>query len=203
MKSGQLKLVIVNDEYVPEVQGNVRETLAVSGNNLYIQQANESGSKVYYEVIENEKQNKGYMVMYPDNPNYIAQKKKLKDAGYNVDKMTMPIYLEEKYDPSEAEIDFSDYNENEKVEVGTYTYKKLKTAYKSETLTDTHGDKTIYCYNNSGKLCLMVEVDSEDGTETIAIVKELTYSVNPSLFNLNSNAVNVNDLEEKGIITQN
>ena len=65
-------------------------------------------------------------------------------------------------------------------------------------MTDKHGNKSIYCYDNSGSLKLLVErtVDKETGKvdESIAIVKSITYSVNPSLFKRNPNAKTLNEL---------
>ena len=192
-------VVITSDEVDKDVQSYVRETLAVSGKNTYVQMANENGSKVFVEMIENAKQGKEYDVLYPDNPAYIGMKKTLEQQGYDVSKLTMPVYNEYDYDPSDNGL-LIDYTGNEKVELGTYTYKKA--VYHSETLTDKGGNKTIYCYNNSNKLCLIVEVDTEDGTEDISIVNDIQYTVNPSVFNLNPNAVNADELEEKGIIVE-
>ena len=65
-------------------------------------------------------------------------------------------------------------------------------------MTDKYGDKSIYCYDNSGSLKLLVErtVDKDTGTvdESIVIVKSITYSVNPSLFKLNPNAKKLDEL---------
>lgn len=46
------------------------------------------------------------------------------------------------------------FDQNQTVELGTYTYKK--NVYHSETVTDKKGHKSIYCYDNSGSLKLLV-----------------------------------------------
>ena len=65
-------------------------------------------------------------------------------------------------------------------------------------MTDKFGYKSIYCYDNTGNLKLLVAraVDKETGKvyESIAIVKSITYSVNPSLFKLNPNAKKLDEL---------
>ena len=68
-------------------------------------------------------------------------------------------------------------------------------------MTDKFGYKSIYCYDNTGNLKLLVAraVDKETGKvvhESIAIVKSITYSVNPSLFKLNPNAKKLAELIE-------
>ena len=51
----------------------------------------------------------------------------------------------------------NNFDQNQKVELGTYTYKKNGAVYHSETVTDKYGHKSIYCYDNSGSLKLLVE----------------------------------------------
>ena len=112
--------------------------------------------------------------------------------------MTVPYYAEFPYDPDKDGASLNNFDQNQKVELGTYTYKKNGAVYHSETVTDKHGNKSIYCYDNSGSLKLLVTrtVDKETGTvdESIAIVKSITYSVNPSLFKRNPNAKTLDEL---------
>ena len=112
--------------------------------------------------------------------------------------MTVPYYAEFPYDPDKDGASLNNFDQNQKVELGTYTYKKTGAVYHSETVTDKHGNKSIYCYDNSGSLKLLVErtVDEKTGKvdESIAIVKSITYSVNPSLFKRNPNAKKLDEL---------
>ena len=112
--------------------------------------------------------------------------------------MTVPYYAEFPYDPDKEGASLNNFDQNQKVELGTYTYKKNGAVYHSETVTDKYGHKSIYCYDNSGSLKLLVErtVDEKTGKvdESIAIVKSITYSVNPSLFKRNPKAKKLDEL---------
>lgn len=199
LRSGQVCIVLVSDEYDKENKTYPQETLALSGKSMYHKTANESGDTVFSEFIGDGKTNKCYVVLYPESAEYQSAKKWYTDEkGYNTDKMTVPCYEEYPYDPDQAGVSLNNFDLNQKVELGTYTYKK--NVYHSETVTDKYGDKSIYCYDNSGSLKLLVErtVDKETGTvdESISIVKSITYSVNPSLFKLNPNAKKLDELIE-------
>ena len=199
LASGQIQLVVVEDEYDETLQDYPQFTMARSGKNVCVQVASKDGTKKYLEEIKNGTDQKEYFVLYPDCSMYKGMKKELEDKGYNTEKLTMPIYEEEKYDPNNSDlpIEWNDYEENAKVELGTYTYKKNGAVYHSETVTDKNG-QSIYCYDNSGSLKLLVErtVDEKTGKvdESIAIVKSITYSVNPSLFKRNPNAKKLDEL---------
>lgn len=188
LRKGQVCIVLVEDEY--------EETLALSGKSMYQKRANESGNIVFSELITDGETNKGYAVVYPESAEYKRKKKERTDLGYNTDKMTVPYYEEFSYVPSQEDASLSNFDLNQKVELGTYTYKK--NVYHSETVTDKEGHKSIYCYDNSGSLKLLVArtVDKETGKvdESIAIVKSITYSVNPSLFKRNPNAKTLDEL---------
>lgn len=191
LRTGQVCMVLVEDKY--------EETLALSGKSMYQKRANESGNIVFSEFIGDGKTNKSYVVLYPESAEYQSAKKWYTDEkGYNTDKMTVPCYEEYPYDPDQAGVSLSNFDQNQTVELGTYTYKKNGAVYHSETVTDKYGDKSIYCYDNTGSLKLLVErtVDKETGKvdESIAIVKSITYSVNPSLFKLNPNAKTLDEL---------
>lgn len=198
LRNGQVCIVLVNDEYDRENKTYPQETLALSGKSIYLKTANESGDTVFSESINDGKTNKGYYVSYPESAYYQRAKEMYTNAGYNTDKMTVPYYEEYPYNPDKEGVSFSNFDQNQKVELGTYTYKKNGAVYHSETVTDKKGHKSIYCYDNSGSLKLLVEltVDEETGKvyESIAIVKSITYSVNPSLFKLNPNAKKLNEL---------
>ena len=206
LASGQIQLVVVEDEYDETLQDYPQLTMAMSGKNVCVQVASKDGTKKYLEEIKNGTDQKAYFVLYPDCSMYKEMKKELEDKGCNTEKLTMPIYEEEKYNPNNSDlpIKWNAYEENAKVELGTYTYKKNGPVYHSETVTDNvtdkkYGHKSIYCYDNSGSLKLLVErtVDKETGKvvdESISIVKSITYSVNPSLFKLNPNAKTLNEL---------
>ena len=189
-------IVLVDDKY--------EETLALSGKRMYQKRANKSGDTVFWESIGDGKTNEGYDVWYPESAEYKRVKKERTDNGYNTDKMTVPYYEEFSYVPDQEDASLSNFDQNQKVELGTYTYKKNGPVYHSETLTDNvmdnkYGHKSIYCYDNSGSLKLLVAriVDKETGKvvhESVAIVKSITYSVNPSLFKLNPNAKKLDEL---------
>ena len=190
LRTGQVCMVLVEDKY--------EETLALSGKSMYQKRANKSGDTVFWESIGDGKTNEGYDVWYPESAEYQRKKKECTESGYNTDKMTVPYYEEFSYVPDQENASLNNFDLNQKVELGTYTYKK--NVYHSETVTDKYGDKSIYCYDNSGSLKLLVErtVDKETGTvdESISIVKSITYSVNPSLFKLNPNAKKLDELIE-------
>lgn len=199
LRNGQVCIVLVSDEYDKDNKTYPQETLALSGKSMYHKTANESGNIVFSEFIGDGKTNKCYVVLYPESAEYQSAKKWYTDEkGYNTDKMTVPCYEEYPYDPDQAGVSLSNFDQNQKVELGTYTYKKNGAVYHSETVTDKYGDKSIYCYDNSGSLKLLVErtVDKETGTvdESISIVKSITYRVNPSLFKLNPNAKKLDEL---------
>lgn len=199
LRSGQVCIVLVSDEYDKENKTYPQETLALSGKSMYHKTANESGNIVFSEFIGDGKTNKSYVVLYPESAEYQSAKKWYTDEkGYNTDKMTVPCYEEYPYDPDQAGVSLSNFDQNQKVELGTYTYKKNGAVYHSETVTDKYGDKSIYCYDNTGSLKLLVErtVDKKTGTvdESISIVKSITCSVNPSLFKLNPNAKKLDEL---------
>lgn len=199
LRNGQVCIVLVSDEYDKDNKTYPQETLALSGKSMYHKTANESGNIVFSEFIGDGKTNKCYVVLYPESAEYQSAKKWYTDEkGYNTDKMTVPCYEEYPYDPDQAGVSLNNFDQNQKVELGTYTYKKNGAVYHSETVTDKYGDKSIYCYDNSGSLKLLVErtVDEKTGTvdESIAIVKSITYSVNPSLFKLNPNAKKLDEL---------
>ena len=205
LRNGQVCIVLVSDEYDKDNKTYPQETLALSGKSMYHKTANESGNIVFSEFIGDGKTNKCYVVLYPESAEYQSAKKWYTDEkGYNTDNMTVPCYEEYPYDPDQAGVSLSNFDQNQKVELGTYTYKKNGPVYHSETVTDNvmdnkYGHKSIYCYDNSGSLKLLVArtVDKETGKvvhESIAIVKSITYSVNPSLFKLNPNAKKLNEL---------
>lgn len=200
LKNRQVCIVLVSDEYDKDNKTYPQETLALSGKSMYHKTANESGDTVFSEFIGDGKTNKCYVVLYPESAEYQSAKKWHTEQGYNTDKMTVPCYEEHPYDPDQAGVSLNNFDQNQKVELGTYTYKKNGAVYHSETVTDKYGDKSIYCYDNSGSLKLLVErtVDKDTGTvdESIAIVKSITYSVNPSLFKLNPNAKKLDELIE-------
>lgn len=200
LRSGQVCIVLVSDEYDKDNKTYPQETLALSGKSMYHKTANESGDTVFSEFIGDGKTNKCYVVLYPESAEYQSAKKWHTEQGYNTDKMTVPCYEEHPYDPDQAGVSLNNFDQNQKVELGTYTYKKNGAVYHSETVTDKYGDKSIYCYDNSGSLKLLVErtVDKDTGTvdESISIVKSITYSVNPSLFKLNPNAKKLDELIE-------
>lgn len=199
LRSGQVCIVLVSDEYDKDNKTYPQETLALSGKSMYHKTANESGNIVFSEFIGDGKTNKSYVVWYPESAEYQSAKKWYTDEkGYNTEKMTVPCYEEYPYDPDQAGVSLSNFDQNQKVELGTYTYKKNGAVYHSETVTDKYGDKSIYCYDNTGSLKLLVErtVDKKTGKvdESISIVKSITYSVNPSLFKLNPNAKKLDEL---------
>ena len=198
LRTRQVCIVLVNDEYDKDNKTYPQETLALSGKSTYLKTANESGDTVFSESIGDEKTNKSYAVLYPESADYQSMKETCTKRGYNTDKMTVPCYAEYPYDPDKEGASFSNIDQNQTVELGTYTYKKNGAVYHSETVTDKYGHKSIYCYDNSGSLKLLVErtVDKETGMvhESIAIVKSITYSVNPSLFKLNPNAKKLDEL---------
>lgn len=198
LRTGQVCIVLVDDKY--------EETLALSGKSMYQKRANKSGDTVFSESIGDGKTNEGYDVWYPESAQYKSTKEWYTKNRYNTDKMTVPYYEEFSYVPDQENASLSNFDQNQKVELGTYTYKKNGPVYHSETLTDNvmdnkYGHKSIYCYDNSGSLKLLVArtVDKETGTvvhESIAIVKSITYSVNPSLFKLNPKAKKLAELIE-------
>lgn len=194
LKNRQVCIVLVSDEYDKDNKTYPQETLALSGKSIYQKTANESGDTVFSELINDGKTNKGYYVVYPESAEYKSKKKERTDLGYNTDNMTVPYYYEYPYNPNQEGASFNNFDQNQKVELGTYTYKK--NVYHSETVTDKYGYKSIYCYDNSGSLKLLVERTEKNGTvhESIAIVKSITYSVNPSLFKLNPNAKTLDEL---------
>lgn len=191
LRTGQVCMVLVEDKY--------EETLALSGKSMYQKRANKSGDTVFWESIGDGKTNEGYDVWYPESAEYQRKKKECTESGYNTDKMTVPYYEEFSYVPDQENASLSNFDQNQKVELGTYTYNGA--VYHSETVTDKFGYKSIYCYDNTGNLKLLVAraVDKETGKvvhESIAIVKSITYSVNPSLFKLNPNAKKLAELIE-------
>lgn len=198
LRNRQVCIVLVSDEYDRENKTYPQVTLALSGKSMYQKTANESGDTVFLESIGDGKTNKRYYVSYPESAYYRYTKEMYTEMGYNTDKMTVPYYEEDTYNPDQDGASFNNFDQNQKVELGTYTYKKNGAVYHSETVTDKHGNKSIYCYDNSGSLKLLVgrTVDEETGKvyESIAIVKSITYSVNPSLFKRNPNAKKLNEL---------
>ena len=196
LKNRQVCIVLVNDEYDEDNKTYPQETLALSGKSTYLKTANESGNTVFSELIGDEKTNKGYAVVYPESAEYQSMKEWFTKQGCNTDKMTVPYYAEVPYDPNKEGASLDNFDQNQTVELGTYTYKK--NVYHSETVTDKHGNKSIYCYDNSGSLKLLVArtVDEKTGKvdESIAIVKSITYSVNPSLFKRNPKAKTLDEL---------
>lgn len=202
LTSGQIQLVVVEDEYDETLKDYPQLTMARSGKNICVQVASKDGTKKYLEEIKNGTDQKAYFVLYPDCSMYKGMKKELEDKGCNTEKLTMPIYEEEKYDPNNSDlpIEWNDYEENAKVELGTYTYKKNGAVYHSETVTDKHGNKSIYCYDNSGSLKLLVErtVVKENETETveehISEVKSIAFKVNPAVFKVNKDAIDYREI---------
>lgn len=198
LRNGQVCIVLVSDEYDKDNKTYPQETLALSGKSIYQKTANESGDTVFSELINDGKTNKGYYVLYPESAEYQGMKEWYTKQGCNTDNMTVPYYAEFPYDPDQAGASLNNFDQNQTVELGTYTYKKNGAVYHSETVTDKHGNKSIYCYDNSGSLKLLVArtVDKETGKvdESIAIVKSITYSVNPSLFKRNPNAKTLDEL---------
>lgn len=199
LASGQIQLVVVEDEYDETLQDYPQFTMARSGKNVCVQVASKDGTKKYLEEIKNGTDQKEYFVLYPDCSMYKGMKKELEDKGYNTEKLTMPIYEEEKYDPNNSDlpIEWNDYEENAKVELGTYTYKKNGAIYHSETVTDKNG-QSIYCYDNSGSLKLLVEctVDKNTGKveEHISEVKSIAFTVNPAVFKVNKDAIDYREI---------
>ena len=198
LRTRQVCIVLVEDEYDEYNKTYPQETLALSGKSTYLKTANESGNTVFSELINDGETNKGYYVSYPESAEYQGVKELYTKNGCNTDKMTVPYYAEFPYDPDKEGASLNNFDQNQKVELGTYTYKKNGAVYHSETVTDKYGHKSIYCYDNSGSLKLLVErtVDEKTGKvdESIAIVKSITYSVNPSLFKLNPNAKKLEEL---------
>lgn len=198
LRSRQVCIVLVNDEYDEDNKTYPQETLALRGKSTYLKTANESGDTVFSELINDGETNKGYAVSYPESAEYQGMKEWFTKQGCNTDKMTVPYYAEFPYDPDKEGASLNNFDQNQKVELGTYTYKKNGAVYHSETVTGKKGHKSIFCYDNSGSLKLLVErtVDKETGTvdESIAIVKSITYSVNPSLFKRNPNAKTLDEL---------
>lgn len=198
LKNRQVCIVLVSDEYDEDNKTYPQQTLALSGKSTYQKTANESGDTVFSELINDGKTNKGYYVLYPESAEYQGMKEWYTKQGCNTDKMTVPYYAEFPYDPDKEGASLNNFDQNQTVELGTYTYKKNGAVYHSETVTDKHGNKSIYCYDNSGSLKLLVArtVDKETGKvdESIAIVKSITYSVNPSLFKRNPNAKTLDEL---------
>lgn len=202
LASGQIQLVVVEDEYDETLQDYPQLTMAMSGKNVCVQAASKDGTKKYLEEIKNGTDQKAYFVLYPDCSMYKEMKKELEDKGCNTEKLTMPIYEEEKYNPNNSDlpIEWNAYEENAKVELGTYTYKKNGAVYHSETVTDKNGHKSIYCYDNSGSLKLLVErtVVKENETETveehISEVKSIAFKVNPAVFKVNKDAIDYREI---------
>lgn len=198
LKNRQVCIVLVNDEYDEDNKTYPRQTLALRGKSTYLKTANESGDTVFSELINDGETNKGYAVSYPESAEYQGMKEWFTKQGCNTDKMTVPYYAEFPYDPDKDGASLNNFDQNQTVELGTYTYKKNGAVYHSETVTGKNGHKSIFCYDNSGSLKLLVErtVDKETGTvdESIAIVKSITYSVNPSLFKLNPKAKTLDEL---------
>ena len=186
LRTGQVCIVLVDDKY--------EETLALREKSIYQKRANKSGDTVFWESIGDGKTNKGYDVWYPESAEYKSKKKERTDLGYNTDNMTVPYYEEFSYVPSQEDASLSNFDQNQTVELGTYTYKGA--VYHSETVTDKFGHKSIYCYDNTGNLKLLVARTVYAGTvyESIAIVKSITYSADPSLFKLNPNAKTLDEL---------
>lgn len=198
LKNRQVCIVLVSDEYDEDNKTYPQQTLALREKSTYLKTANESGDTVFSELINDGKTNKGYAVVYPESAEYQSMKEWFTKQGCNTDKMTVPYYAEVPYDPNKEGASLDNFDQNQTVELGTYTYKKTGAVYHSETVTDKHGNKSIYCYDNSGSLKLLVArtVDKETGKvdESIAIVKSITYSVNPSLFKRNPNAKTLDEL---------
>lgn len=186
LRTGQVCIVLVDDKY--------EETLALREKSMYQKRANKSGDTVFWESIGDGKTNKGYDVWYPESAEYKSKKKERTDLGYNTDNMTVPYYEEFSYVPGQEDASLSNFDQNQTVELGTYTYKGA--VYHSETVTDKYGHKSIYCYDNTGNLKLLVARAAYAGTvyESIAIVKSITYSADPSLFKLNPNAKTLDEL---------
>lgn len=198
LKNRQVCIVLVNDKYDKDNKTYPRQTRALRGKSIYQKTANESGDTVFSELINDGETNKGYYVSYPESAEYQGMKEWFTKQGCNTDKMTVPYYAEFPYDPDKDGASLNNFDQNQTVELGTYTYKKNGAVYHSETVTGKNGHKSIFCYDNSGSLKLLVErtVDKETGTvdESIAIVKSITYSVNPSLFKLNPKAKTLDEL---------
>lgn len=201
LASGQIQLVVVEDEYDETLQDYPQLTMARSGKNAYVQMASKDGSKKYLEEIGNGTERKAYLVLYPDCSMYKEIKKGLEDNRYNTENLTMPIYIEDEkeYNPNNSDlpIEWNAYEENAKVELGTYTYKKNGAVYHSETVTDKNG-QSIYCYDNSGSLKLLVEctVDKNTGKveEHISEVKSIAFTVNPAVFKVNKDAIDYREI---------
>lgn len=198
LRNRQVCIVLVSDEYDEDNKTYPQQTLALSGKSIYQKTANESGDTVFSELIKDGKTNKGYYVLYPESAEYQGMKEWYTKQGCNTDKMTVPYYAEFPYDPNKEGASLNNFDQNQTVELGTYTYKKNGAVYHSETVTDKEGHKSIYCYDNSGSLKLLVARTVDEKTkevhESIAIVKSITYSVNPSLFKRNPNAKTLDEL---------
>lgn len=196
LKNGQVCIVLVNDEYDEDNKTYPQQTLALRGKSTYLKTANKSGDTVFSELINDGETNKGYYVSYPESAEYQGIKEWYTKNGCNTDKMTVPYYAEFPYDPDKDGASLNNFDQNQTVELGTYTYKK--NVYHSETVTDKKGHKSIYCYDNSGSLKLLVARTVDEKTkevhESISIVKSITYSVNPSLFKRNPKAKTLDEL---------
>lgn len=204
MSSGQIQLVVVSNEYDETLQDYPQFTMARSGKNVCVQVASKDGSKKYLEEIGNGTERKAYLVLYPDCSMYKEIKKGLEDQRYNTENLTMPIYIEDEkeYNPNNSDlpIKWNAYEENAKVELGTYTYKKTKQTYDAEKLTDKDGDQ-IFCYDKSNTLRLIVEVDKDDKDpetgkveEHISEVKSIAFTVNPAVFKVNKDAIDYREI---------
>ena len=201
LASRQIQLVVVEDEYNEELQDYPQLTMARSGKNAYVQMASKDGSKKYLEEIGNGTERKAYLVLYPDCSMYKKIKKGLEDNRYNTENLTMPIYIEDEkeYNPNNSDlpIEWNVYEENAKVELGTYTYKKNGAVYHSETVTDKNG-QSIFCYDNSGSLKLLVErtvvKENETVEEHISEVKSIAFTVNPAVFKVNKDAIDYREI---------
>ena len=198
LKNRQVCIVLVNDEYDEDNKTYPQQTLALRGKSTYLKTANKSGDTVFSELINDGETNKGYYVSYPESAEYQGIKEFYTKNGCNTDKMTVPYYAEFPYDPDKDGASLNNFDQNQKVELGTYTYKKTGAVYHSETVTDKHGNKSIYCYDNSGSLKLLVEctVDKNTGKveEHISEVKSIAFTVNPAVFKVNKDAIDYREI---------
>ena len=73
-----------------------------------------------------EKQIRVISVSYPESAEYQGVKELYTKNGCNTDKMTVPYYAEFPYDPDKEGASLNNFDQNQKVELGTYTYKQKR-----------------------------------------------------------------------------
>ena len=124
LQNRQVCIVLVSDEYDEYNKTYPQQTLALREKSTYLKTANESGDTVFSELINDGKTNKCYYVSYPESAEYQGMKEWYTKQGCNTDKMTVPYYAEFPYDPDKEGASLNNFDQNQTVELGTYTYKK-------------------------------------------------------------------------------